>query len=164
MCVHTGFFRLQVFDAASTQDTIFETVAQPIAERFIDGYNGTIFAYGQTGSGKTYTIEGSARRFNQRGLIPRVISFIYGTMEGRTEEDWHVEVSFMEVYQDTGYDLLNPGSQGHSLMVKLPKVRASGEGLREGHVQEVGTTAGTHTNTHTQFCYRVICTYIHTIH
>ena len=43
-------------------------------------------------------------------------------MEGRSEEDWRVEVSFMEVYQDTGYDLLNPGSQGNSLMVKLPKV------------------------------------------
>ena len=119
---------MQVFDAATAQDTVFETVAQPIAEQFIDGYNGTIFAYGQTGSGKTYTIEGSARRFNQRGIIPRVISFIYEAMEGRTEEDWRVEVSFMEVYQDIGYDLLNPGSQGNSLMVKLPKVGLGGLG------------------------------------
>ena len=111
---------------------MFETVAQPIAEQFIDGYNGTIFAYGQTGSGKTYTIEGSARRFNQRGIIPRVISYLYETMERRTEEDWRVEVSFMEVYQDTGYDLLNPGSQGNSLMVRLPKVRLVGAEAGEG--------------------------------
>ena len=111
---------------------MFETVAQPIAEQFIDGYNGTIFAYGQTGSGKTYTIEGSARRFNQRGIIPRVISYLYETMERRTEEDWRVEVSFMEVYQDTGYDLLNPGSQGNSLMVRLPKVCLVGAEAGEG--------------------------------
>ena len=46
----------------------------------------------------------------------------------------------MEVYQDTGYDLLNPGSQGSSLMVKLPKVRwgRGWGGAGEGYICSVG--------------------------
>eukprot|EP00966_Prymnesium_polylepis_P058322 1350637-Prymnesium_polylepis.1 len=36
----------------STQDDVFERVAQPVVNSVLEGYNGTIFAYGQTGSGK----------------------------------------------------------------------------------------------------------------
>ena len=38
------------------QPTIFSTIAKPIADCCLQGYNGSIFAYGQTGAGKTYTI------------------------------------------------------------------------------------------------------------
>lgn len=41
------------------------------------GYNGTIFAYGQTGSGKTYTMTGSRANFQERGIIPRTLSYIF---------------------------------------------------------------------------------------
>lgn len=41
-----------VFDVASTQEQVFATVAQPIIDSTMNGYNGTIFAYGQTGTGK----------------------------------------------------------------------------------------------------------------
>ncbi len=40
------------------QKTIFNTIAKPIANSCLQGYNGTIFAYGQTGAGKTFTIQG----------------------------------------------------------------------------------------------------------
>lgn len=33
-----------------------------------------------------------------------------------------VQISYMEIYQDTGYDLLNPGARPGSLMLTLPKV------------------------------------------
>ena len=33
-----------------------------------------------------------------------------------------VHISYMEIYQDTGYDLLNPGTRPGSLMLALPKV------------------------------------------
>ena len=33
-----------------------------------------------------------------------------------------VHISYMEIYQDTGYDLLNPGARPGSLMLTLPKV------------------------------------------
>lgn len=41
-----------VFDVLSTQEQVFATVAQPIIDCTMNGYNGTIFAYGQTGTGK----------------------------------------------------------------------------------------------------------------
>lgn len=41
------------------------------------GYNGTIFAYGQTDSGKTFTITGGAKRYSDRGIIPRTLSYLF---------------------------------------------------------------------------------------
>ena len=35
-----------------------------------------------------------------------------------------VQISHMEIYQDTGFDLLNPGARPGSLMLTLPKVIA----------------------------------------
>ena len=61
----------RTFDEKATQSEIFDTVARKIVDRFIEGYNGTVFAYGQTSTGKTYTVEGSARQYDERGLVPR---------------------------------------------------------------------------------------------
>ena len=114
-----------VFRMQATQDEIFDTVAKQMIDTFLDGYNGTIFAYGQTSSGKTHTIEGSGRKFVDRGLIPRTLSYIYKEIERRSgEEEMTVHISYMEIYQDMGYDLLNPGMRPGALMVEVPKVRA----------------------------------------
>ena len=117
-------FKFQgVFDEGATQEEVYDEVACHMVDRFLEGYNGTIFAYGQTASGKTYTIEGSARSFAERGVIPRALSHIYASLEQRTEEEnTSIHISFMEIYQNIGYDLLNPGTRGDSLMVTLPKV------------------------------------------
>jgi len=113
----------RVFSTAASQEEVFETVGKEITVKFLDGYNGTIFAYGQTGSGKTYTMEGSARKFSERGLIPRVLSFVYGELERRSDnEEFIVHISYMEIYQDNGYDLLNPGNTSDAMMTELPKV------------------------------------------
>ena len=53
----------RILDGGTTQDQVFETVAQPVVDSVLEGYNGTIFAYGQTGSGKTFTITGGAERY-----------------------------------------------------------------------------------------------------
>lgn len=112
-----------VFEQSTTQEEVFETVAKHMVDSFLEGFNGTIFAYGQTSSGKTHTIEGSGRRFADRGLIPRILSYIYRALEKRGEgEENSVHVSYMEIYQDVGYDLLNAGMRPGALMVTLPKV------------------------------------------
>lgn len=95
-----------------------------MVDKFLEGYNGTIFAYGQTASGKTYTIEGSPRSYDERGLAPRIIADVYKRLEERKEkEDVSLNVSFMEIYQDTAYDLLNPINRGLTINTVLPKVK-----------------------------------------
>lgn len=45
-----------VFKTDARQDEIFESVAKPLVDGILEGYNATILAYGQTGSGKTFTM------------------------------------------------------------------------------------------------------------
>ena len=120
-----------VFDQSTTQTDIFQSLAVDALDRFLEGFNATIFAYGQTGSGKTFTIEGSARRFEDRGLIPRSISYIYDKIKDRENQDISVHISYFEIYNEVGYDLLNPASRLESLLYTgLPKisVRERGDG------------------------------------
>ncbi len=114
----------RVFDQNTPQEEVFDHVAKHMVDNFLGGFNGTIFAYGQTSSGKTYTIEGSSRSYAERGLIPRSIAYVFEDVEQRLSqgEDVSVHVSYMEIYQDVGYDLLNPGTRPGALMVTLPKV------------------------------------------
>ena len=120
-----------VFDHFVTQNEIFDSIAIDALDRFLEGFNATIFAYGQTGSGKTFTIEGSAKRFEDRGLIPRSINYIYEKLKDRTDQDITVHISYFEIYNETGYDLLNPASRLESLLyTSLPKIsiRERGDG------------------------------------
>ena len=63
-------------------------------------------AYGQTGAGKTFTMLGSLGTYHQRGIQPRAISHIFSQIENRTEYDFKVSVSYMELYNERIFDLL----------------------------------------------------------
>ena len=67
----------KIFGMESQQNDVFSEMAVPIIKNAFDGYNGTIFAYGQTGSGKTFTMTGGTSNYEDRGLIPRAISYIF---------------------------------------------------------------------------------------
>uniref|UniRef100_A0A3B3QIB5 Kinesin-like protein n=1 Tax=Paramormyrops kingsleyae TaxID=1676925 RepID=A0A3B3QIB5_9TELE len=109
-------FRFQkVFDQMSKQEEIFDNIAKPVVDSALAGYNGTIFAYGQTGSGKTFTITGGAKRYSDRGVIPRTLSYLYHSKMYTTQ------ISYLEIYNDVGYDLLDP-RHGASALDDLPKV------------------------------------------
>ena len=43
----------------SDQETAYRSLAMPVVNDVLSGFNGVIMAYGQTGSGKTHTIFGS---------------------------------------------------------------------------------------------------------
>ena len=111
----------RVLDQGMTQDQVFETVAQPVVDSVLEGYNGTIFAYGQTGSGKTFTITGGAERYADRGIIPRTISYIFQQLQSRTDCHFEVRISYLEIYNEAGYDLLDPSHETKGLE-DLPKV------------------------------------------
>ena len=117
----------KIFDCATTQDQIFDEVAKDVIDSAIDGYNGTIFAYGQTGSGKTYTITGGVESISMRGIIPRALSYIFEETKKRTLYTWKVYISYLEIYNNDGYDLLSDtgagGTQRRFELESLPRVR-----------------------------------------
>ncbi|XP_034283909.1 kinesin-like protein KIF6 isoform X2 [Pantherophis guttatus] len=115
-------FKFQkVFDQESKQDDIFETIAKPVAECALSGYNGTIFAYGQTGSGKTFTITGGAERYSDRGIIPRTLSYVFQRLQKDSSKVYTTHISYLEIYNECGYDLLDPRHEA-SKLEDLPKV------------------------------------------
>ncbi|CAM5134818.1 unnamed protein product [Natator depressus] len=115
-------FKFQkIFDQEAKQDAVFESIAKPVAECALAGYNGTIFAYGQTGSGKTFTITGGAERYSDRGIIPRTLSYIFQQLEKDSSKVYTTHVSYLEIYNECGYDLLNPRHEA-SRLEDLPKV------------------------------------------
>ncbi|XP_059877273.1 kinesin-like protein KIF6 [Delphinus delphis] len=115
-------FKFQrIFDQNEKQETIFENIAKPVAESVLAGYNGTIFAYGQTGSGKTFTITGGAERYSDRGIIPRTLSYIFEQLQKDSSKIYTTHISYLEIYNECGYDLLDPRHEASSLE-DLPKV------------------------------------------
>lgn len=111
----------KVFDQDCKQDEVFEEVAQGVIDNVLSGYNGTIFAYGQTGSGKTFTITGGAERYVDRGLIPRSLSYIFEYFEKHPGTVFTAHISYLEIYNESGYDLLDPKHEACRLE-DLPKV------------------------------------------
>jgi len=120
----------KIFGMKTKQDEIFENIAQEVIDRSFEGFNGTIFAYGQTGSGKTYTMTGGAERYIDRGIIPRSLSYIFERVNQRTDEIYNINISYIEIYNNAGYDLL---SEDHTYknLEDLPKVKPmeSAEGV-----------------------------------
>ncbi|XP_028398653.1 kinesin-like protein KIF6 isoform X1 [Dendronephthya gigantea] len=111
----------KAFDRDTKQDDIFEHVARGVIDNVLSGYNGTIFAYGQTGSGKTFTITGGAERYADRGIIPRTLSYMFECFEKNPEYVYTSHVSYLEVYNENGYDLLDPKHEAAKLE-DLPKI------------------------------------------
>lgn len=99
-----------VFDTATEQVLVYETVGKPAIESTLNGYNGTIFAYGQTGSGKSWCMTGGAG--DLRGIIPRVNEKLFDRIQHEKESistrQFLVMCSFFEIYNEIIFDLLNP--------------------------------------------------------
>ncbi|XP_072103617.1 kinesin-like protein KIF6 isoform X2 [Mobula birostris] len=105
----------QIFDQGAKQEEIFENIAKPVAESVLAGYNGTIFAYGQTGSGKTFTVTGGAERYSDRGIIPRTLSYMFGEFQKDSSKVYTAHISYLEIYNECGYDLLDPRHEASKL-------------------------------------------------
>jgi hypothetical protein len=96
----------EMFSDNSTQDEVYGAVSD-IVQSTVAGYNATVFAYGATGSGKTFTMMGTA---SSPGIIPRAIGDIFENIDNVKERDsdtlFHVEVSFVELYNNNFRNLL----------------------------------------------------------
>ncbi|XP_065058635.1 kinesin-like protein KIF9 [Rhopilema esculentum] len=92
------------------QETTYKTCASELVTRALDGYNSTLFAYGETGAGKTFTMTGTGD-FKYRGIIPRALTQLYREIDNRQDHDISIKVSYMQIYRDKIYDLLEPNSR-----------------------------------------------------
>ena len=105
----------------SNQEEVFDRLARDTIDASLEGMNGTIFAYGQTGAGNTFTITGGGDRYVDRGILPRTLSTIYKEINKRNEWQYSVAISYMEIYKESGYDLLDPNKEVKDID-DLPKV------------------------------------------
>ncbi|NWS86726.1 KIF9 protein, partial [Toxostoma redivivum] len=101
-------FKLDGLLHNTSQEMVYETVAKSLVSKALQGYNGTIMCYGQTGAGKTYTMTGAASEYRNRGIIPRAIQQIFKLAAEFLNILVTVRVSYLEIYNETLFDLLAP--------------------------------------------------------
>ncbi|XP_019714542.1 kinesin family member 4 isoform X1 [Hippocampus comes] len=99
-----------VFDPTVEQEEVFSTAVSPLLCGLFKGYHATVLAYGQTGSGKTYSMGGAYTSAQENdpsvGVIPRVIRTIFEEKEKRTDCEFCMGVSYLEIYNEDVLDLL----------------------------------------------------------
>ncbi|CAH1454168.1 unnamed protein product [Lactuca virosa] len=94
---------------------IFDDCVAPLVDALFHGYNATVLAYGQTGSGKTYTMGTNYNGEGSNGVIPKVMEMIFKQVEetkGTTE--FLIRVSFIEIFKEEVFDLLESNSAVYS--------------------------------------------------
>ncbi|KAI8097252.1 uncharacterized protein BX664DRAFT_356510 [Halteromyces radiatus] len=89
------------------QETVYNDVGREWLDHAFAGYNCCIFAYGQTGSGKSFSMMGYGP---DKGIIPRTCSDLFDRIHhlSSTQQNFQVEVSYIEIYNERVRDLLNP--------------------------------------------------------
>eukprot|EP00644_Phytophthora_capsici_P010899 jgi/Phyca11/6079/fgenesh1_pm.PHYCAscaffold_9_\ len=92
------------------------------------GYNGSIFAYGQTGSGKTFTMLGGAAADRLAELSRERNTAFYAGEEQERALQYTLACSYLEIYNEKIFDLLEPSG---SVASQQPK------SLREDRNKEV---------------------------
>ncbi|GAQ77849.1 Kinesin-like protein [Klebsormidium nitens] len=96
-----------VFDRAlgenATNAMLYNVTVAPLVHGVLRGLNATVFAYGATGSGKTHTMVGDDQ---DPGLMVLSLRDIFEHISREQEKQFIVECSYMEVYNELLYDLL----------------------------------------------------------
>lgn len=108
-----------VFDCSSNQEQIYEESVKKMLEKLFSGYNITILAYGQTGSGKTYTMgtNFTGDQDESMGVIPRATHDIFEKVKELEEsQKTTLKCSFIELYQEQLYDLLNKAPRDQCIL------------------------------------------------
>jgi kinesin family protein 16B len=98
-----------------SQEKVHSDLGQLVLEAAFTGYNASIFAYGQTGAGKTYSMMGWD---GQPGLVPRISQELFTKADGKDQNSFRVEVSYLEIYNEKVRDLMIDGGVKHNLKVR----------------------------------------------
>ena len=98
----------KVFSSDHTTEEIYENLGENIVLSCMEGFSGCMFCYGQTGSGKTFTMYGNQ---NTPGIVPLSVESIFAFIQETPEKIFLVRCSYLEVYNESINDLLNPDAQ-----------------------------------------------------
>ncbi|XP_022791929.1 kinesin-like protein KIF15 [Stylophora pistillata] len=90
-----------VFPKEATNPEVCSTISRPLVNAALNGFNGTLMAYGQTGSGKTHTL------MAPDGITAGVIERCFKRITKDDYHDYKVTMSYLQIYQEKIYDLLN---------------------------------------------------------
>jgi len=114
----------KVFTDKSSQSDVFSEVSQ-LVQSALDGYKVCLFSYGQTGSGKTHTMLGG--QGDSKGIIARSVEKIIEASERLEKKGWKysMEACFIEIYNETVRDLLQPGT-AHSQKYSIQNPKTAG--------------------------------------
>jgi hypothetical protein len=98
------FYFDQAFEGSDNRQLYENSVRPAIREAMLHGVSTTVFAYGQTASGKTYAMMGFE---DEPGIIPQAIDEVFHLIR-ESDKEFLLRVSYMEIYNETIRDLLNP--------------------------------------------------------
>ncbi|KAM0849971.1 hypothetical protein ACQ4PT_053379 [Festuca glaucescens] len=99
------------FPDSTTQAEVYNTSTADLVEGVLQGRNGTVFCYGATGAGKTYTMLGT---IENPGVMVLAIKDLFLKVRQRSHDGSHsIQLSYLEVYNETVRDLLSPGRPLH---------------------------------------------------
>ncbi|KAK4490692.1 hypothetical protein RD792_001388 [Penstemon davidsonii] len=115
------------FGPNSINSDVYKRSIRSTITGVIQGLNATVFAYGSTGSGKTYTMVGTK---DDPGLMVLSLNTIFNLIEkDNTSDNFEVTCSYLEVYNEVIYDLLEKSS-GHLELREDPEQGIIVAGLR----------------------------------
>ncbi|KAF2283839.1 hypothetical protein GH714_016421 [Hevea brasiliensis] len=98
------------FGPHCTNLDVYKSSISSMISGVVQGLNATIFAYGSTGSGKTHTMVGTQE---DPGLMVLSLHTIFDLIKKcKSSDEFEVSCSYLEVYNEVIYDLLEKSS-GH---------------------------------------------------
>ncbi|XP_021273661.1 kinesin-like protein KIN-8B isoform X3 [Herrania umbratica] len=96
------------FGSHCTNLDTYQKCISTIISGVVQGLNATVFAYGSTGSGKTYTMVGTQ---HDPGLMVLSLHTIFNLIKrDNSSDEFEVTCSYLEVYNEVIYDLLEKSS------------------------------------------------------
>lgn len=116
-----------VFNMFDSQRCVYETTAAPLVESVLKGQNASCFCYGATGTGKTHTMLDTV---DDPGIMVLAFQNLFAAID-TTSLDTKVTLTYVEIYNETLRDLLNPSGANIDLR-ELP-----GKGVTMSGVKEV---------------------------
>ncbi|CDS10964.1 hypothetical protein LRAMOSA03229 [Lichtheimia ramosa] len=116
------------------QQMVYNDLGEDLLNHAFDGYNCCIFAYGQTGAGKSYSMMGYGEDY---GIIPRTCSELFERINRNDDPNlkYHVEVTYIEIYNEKVRDLLNPKNKGNLKVREHPSTGPYVEDLSRATVE-----------------------------